>query len=293
MITDCTLHCGVKNFKAFGKKVLIGIIAILVVAIFTPSLISMAGRWQAADSYYSHGYLVPLISAYLVWRRRSKLRSLLPPQPCKVGLVLLSGGLFLHLVSSFLKINFGTYVSFPIVLTGLVLYLLGKRIARELLFPIAFLIFMIPLPSVIIIHISFKMKMLAAHIASGVVNMMGISTLRDGSTIYLPNGSLVIGDPCSGLRSLISLLALGAVFTQFMSGSIGKKNILFFSAVPIALGSNVLRIISLLLVTHVYGEDAALGFFHDLSGISVFAFAFIGLAIVVKILRCQIAIKTT
>lgn len=218
---------------------------------------------------------------------------MLPAQPCKVGLVLLIGGLFLHLVSTFLKINFGTYLSLPIVLAGLILYLMGKRIARELLFPIAFLIFMIPLPSVIIIHISFKMKILATQIASGVVNMMGISTIRDGSTIYLPHGSLVVGDPCSGLRSLISLLALGAVFTQFMSGPAIKKNILFLSAAPIALASNILRIILLLLVTHVYGEEVALGLFHNFAGMSVFVFAFIGLAIVGKILRCQMVIGTT
>lgn len=274
--------------KVPGKKVQIGIIVILAIVVFTPTLIDMAGRFAAADSYYSHGYLVPAVSAYLVWRKRRRLKKLLPARPCGAGLILLIGGLFLLLVSTFLKINFATYFSLPVVLAGMVLYLLGKRIARELLFPLVFLVFMLPLPSMVIIHISFKMKMLAAQIASGAVNVMGISTIRDGSTIHLPHGSLEVGDPCSGLRSLISLLALGAVFTRFMSGSILKKTLLFLSSVPIALGSNALRLISLLLVTYVYGEKAALGFFHDLSGMLVFVFAFIGLTIIVRLLRCQI-----
>jgi exosortase len=253
-----------------------------------PTFVSLTGRFLAADSYYSHGFLVPLVSAYLIWRKRKRLKELLPARPCKSGLALLVGGLILHLISTLLKINFGSYFSLLIVLAGLALYLFGKRITRELIFPLTFLIFMIPLPSVIIIAVSFKMKVLAAQTASWTVNLIGIPTTRDGSTIYLPESFLLVGDPCSGLRSLISLLALGTVFTQFISGGLIRKITLFLSSIPIALISNVLRIISLLLVTHIYGERAALGFFHDLSGILVFIFAFIGLIIIMRFLKCQI-----
>lgn len=252
-----------------------------------PAFVSLAERFLAADSYYSHGFLVPLVSAYLSWRKRKRLKRLLPAQSSKSGLLFLAAGLFLHFTSTLLKLNFGSYLSLPIVLTGLVLYLFGKRIARELTFPLAFLVFMLPLPSVTIIAISFKMKILASQLAALAANLMSIPATRDGSTIYLPRGYLVVGDPCSGLRSLISLLALGAVFTQFISGSMLKRNLLFLSAIPIALISNVLRIILLLLVTYVYGEKAALGFFHDFSGMLVFAFAFIGLAMVMRLLKCQ------
>lgn len=264
------------------------IIVLLFVAIFVPAFISLSGRFTAADSYYSHGFLVPLVCAYLIWRKRKKLKTL-PIESSKAGLIVLVAGLLLHIISSLLKINFGTYISIIIVLEGLILYLLGREINRELLFPLVFLIFMIPLPSVVIIAFSFKMKMFAAQLSANLVNQMGISALRDGSTIYLPNGQLVIGDPCSGLRSLISLLALGAIFTQFFSVSVMRKNILFLSAIPIALTSNVLRIIALLWVTYVYGEKVALGFFHDLSGMLVFVFAFFGLFFMTRILKCRLA----
>ena len=133
------------------------------------------------------------------------------------------------------------------------------------------------------------MKIIAAQLSSNLVKLLGISALRGGSTIYLPNGQLVVGDPCSGLRSVISLLAMGAIFTQLISGSVLKKNILFLSSVPIALISNVLRIIGLLWVTYVYGESVALGFFHDLSGMLVFVFAFLGLIAMTKVLKCKLA----
>jgi len=266
----------------------IALIIILLVAIYAPTFISLSERFLATDSYYSHGFLVPLVSAYLIWRKRKRLKELLPAQPCKSGLVLLAGGLLLHLISTVLKINFGSYFSLLIVLVGLALYLFGKTITRELLFPLAFLIFMLPLPSVIIIAVSFKMKLIAAQLASLAVNLMGIPTTRGGSTIYLPGSFLLVGDPCSGLRSLISLLALGALFTQFISGGLSRKITLFLSSIPLALISNVLRIILLLLVTHIYGKKVALGFFHDFSGMLVFVFAFIGLAIVMRLLKCQI-----
>ena len=265
----------------------IALIIILLITVYAPAFISMAQRFTAADSYYSHGFLVPLVSIYFIWQKRKKLRTLLPVSSSKFGLILLSAGLLLHFASTALKINFGSYASLPIVLGGLVLYLFGKKITREILSPLAFLIFMIPLPTVTIITITFKMKILTARIASGIVNMVGIPAIRDGSTIYLPRDFLIVGDPCSGLRSLISLLALGAIFAQLIPGSRVKKSILFLSTIPIAIISNASRIVLLLLVTYIYGKEAAMGFFHDFSGMLVFAFAFIGLIIVMRFLKCR------
>lgn len=265
------------------------LIAGLVIVIYAPTFVLLGHKYLAADSYYSHGFLVPVVSVYLIWSKRKRIQSLLPgAQSSLPGLILLIAGLLLHLISTALSIEFGSYLSLPIVCAGLGLYLLGRRIFPVLLFPLAFLIFMLPLPNVIIIAISFKMKMLAAQAASWVVNMMGIPITRDGSTIYLPAGSLVVGDPCSGLKSLISLLALGVVFTQFTNASALKKNILCLMAIPIAVISNIFRIILLILAAHIYGEKAALGFFHDFTGLLVFAFAFIGLVAVVRLLKCQI-----
>ncbi|MFH1678449.1 MAG: exosortase/archaeosortase family protein [Candidatus Omnitrophota bacterium] len=261
------------------------ILVFLLAGIFVPTFVSLSGRFTAADSYYSHGFLIPFVCAYLVWRKRSKLKSL-PIEPCQTGLIVLAGGLLLLIISSLLKINFGSYFSLIIVIEGLVLYLWGRKINRELIFPIVFLIFMIPLPSVVIIAISFKMKILAAQAASFFANRIGILAVRDGSIIYLPNGKqLMVGDPCSGLRSLISLLALGAIFTQFVRGSRLQKNALFISAIPIALVSNILRLMALVWVTYVYGEKAALGFFHDFTGMLVFVFAFLGLMFMTRVLK--------
>ncbi|OQX80027.1 MAG: hypothetical protein B6D56_05845 [Candidatus Omnitrophica bacterium 4484_70.1] len=263
----------------------IGIILCLVGIVFFSIYPPLYERFTAKDSYYSHGFLVPFICLFLIWRKRKVIKNLFPPYPCKQGLILLICGLLLHSISFFLKFNFGSYIALVIVLLGISLYLLGRKITRQLLFPIFFLIFMLPLPKVLIIGISFKMKMIVAKASSLILNIV-IPNVQRGSTIYLPNDSLMIGDPCSGLRSLISLLTLGTLATQFISGGKGKKLFLLALTVPIALISNIIRIILLLIVTYVYGKKVALGFFHDLSGFLTFAFAFLCLWAIVKVLKC-------
>lgn len=263
------------------------LIGLLVFLIFLPVYKNLFYRFNVRDSYYSHGFLVPFVIGYLVLKKRKILRSIVP-EPCFAGLVILLSGLVLYLVSLVLKINFTSYLSIPIVLGGLILYLKGKKFTKELLFPLCFLIFMLPLPKVMIIGISFKLKILAAGAAVFLGNTIGIKASLSGSTINYPGGFLMIGDPCSGLRSLISFLALGALFTQFTKAVAWRKISLFLSTIPIALMSNLLRITFLLWVSFVYGREAATGFVHDFSGYMVFVLGFFGLILTSKVLGCPV-----
>lgn len=262
-------------------------ICLFVFLIFLPIYELLFSRFNARDSYYSHGFLIPLIVGYLVFKKR-KILGAIEAKPCFAGLIILLFGLILHLGSLVLKINFTSYFSIPIVIAGILLYLKGKKFTKELLFPLVFLIFMLPLPGVMIIGISFKLKIFAAQAAALLGNAIGIKSSLSGSTIYYPGGFLLIGDPCSGLRSLISFLALGALVTQFANAARWRKISLFASTIPIALTSNFLRITFLLWFSFVYGKEAAEGFVHDVSGYMVFVLGFLGLLLASKILKCQL-----
>ncbi len=276
-----------------NKTILVwgGIITTLLFCAYYPIIEPLLQRFGARDSYYSHGYMVPFVSAYLVWRKRKELAAL-QPQGSYWGLFLIVVGLFIHVVSYFLKINFASYASFLIVLFGMSLFLGGWKITRVLLFPLIFLIFMFPLPRVAILGISFEMKLLASEISSWLINLMGIETSVSGSRIFYPGGFVLVGDPCSGLRSLISFLALGTVVVQLTSGNAWKKSILFFSVIPIALFSNAIRIIVLTLASYIYGNQIIEGFFHDFMGIMVFIIGFIGLITLMNILKCHLSLET-
>ena len=172
-----------------------------------------------------------------------------------------------------------------LTLVGLVLLFFGKNYLRPLLFPIAFLLFMIPLPAVAIANLSFRLKIFAAQIATFTINKLGVPAIREGSLIRTIHSQIMVEDPCSGIRSLIALIALGALMAYYSKLSRVKKAALFISSVPIAVSTNIIRIIALSMVSEIYGEKYATGFFHDAMGILVFVFAFLGLALVERVLE--------
>jgi len=171
------------------------------------------------------------------------------------------------------------------VLVGIILCFYGSKILRAVLFPVLFLFFMMPLPLVAVVYISFKMKLFATEISRVVLQNMGFAAIREGSIIRMPHASVIVEDVCSGLRSLISLIALASVFAYWMKGSAAKKVFIALSAIPIAIVTNVCRIVFLSFVSEVWGPQYAIGFIHELSGFFVFALAFVMLYTLVRLIE--------
>lgn len=253
------------------------LISALFIYIYFDTFVWMIGRWLATDSYYSHGFVVPFVSAYLVWKNRAyihrKDRSDL--WETIMGVVLLLGGVGLHCAGVLFKISFLSGLSLIPLLLGMVIYIYGSEVGRRLLFPILFLLAMVPLPMSLIADLSLKLKLLAAEIAISVVSLTGIVVVQEGSFIHFVNASLVVGDVCSGLRSLIALLAFGALFAYISGLSGPMRAVLFIASVPIALLANSVRIITLCLIANQWGSEVATGKIHDITGILIFIVAFI------------------
>lgn len=257
------------------------ILSILVICVYIPTFIWMMDRWTAAETYYSHGFLVPLISLFIVWQKRQELGKL-KVNPLKLGWAVFALGIFIHIISSLWQVYFSSGFSLILVIIGLILIFLGKEFFKKLLFPILFLIFMVPLPLVLISNLSFRLKIIASQISVFIVNKLGIAAIREGSIIKTTHSFLTVEDPCSGIRSLIALIALGAIMAYYSRLTKAKKFILFLSSIPIAILSNVIRIVALTFVSEIYGAKLATGKFHDMMGIFVFVFAFMGLSMMQK-----------
>ncbi len=246
---------------------------VLLLVAYFPTFLWMVDRWMAAESYYGHGFLIPVVSLFIAWQRREALKKASIKSEF-LGLWIVVLCLIFHIVCSSLKIAFMSGFSFIFCLYGLILFFFGKEIARNLTFPVFFLLAMIPLPLVMIGNLTVKMKLFAAQCATLILNGIGFPSIRDGSVIRMPGSYIAVETPCSGLRSLISLLTLGLLFAYAMKSSYPKKTILFLSSIPIAVGTNVLRIIMLAVVNDLYGQKIAMGFFHDFTGFFVFGLAF-------------------
>ena len=248
--------------------------------VFWPVFMWMAERFNTHDSFYSHGWLVPVASAWLIWQRRERLRTT-ARQPSGWGLALLIPSLLVHGLANWLDLHVLSGLAMLGALWGLVWTCGGWRTLWNLRAPMLFLLFMVPLPSILLLAISFKMKLMAAWLAAKLVSFVGIPVTQAGSTLHLSGGlSVVVDDTCSGLRSLISLLALSTLWTSLMppASARWKKLLLTASSMPIALIANMVRIVSLVILCAIYGPQVAAGFIHYGSGIVVFGVAILALA---------------
>jgi exosortase len=260
------------------------ILGAVVLAAYFPTLAWMYERWEGKDSYYSHGLLVPFICAFLVWQQR-KVLAAIHPKPLAWGWALFGTGMAIHAASSLVRVYFTSGFSLLLTIAGLILIFLGREYLKKLWFALSFMIFMVPMPEVAIANISFRLKIFAAQISTKLVNIIGIMAVRDGSLIRTMHADLTVEDPCSGIKSLIALIALGALMAYMSKLSRVKKIVLFASAVPIAVGANIVRIVALVAVSEIYGTKFAMGWFHDMMGVLVFVFAFVGLASLGKMLE--------
>jgi len=249
----------------------ISIITILFVICYHDVLQWMYVRFMGGDSYYSHGFIIPFVSGFLIWQKRKELKK----QRIEIsgwGLLLITIAVLIHILGTILYVFSVSGFSIVFLIFGFSLFLLGKTITRKILFPLIFLIFMFPLPQAFISVISFPMKMLVAKVGADIVTFLGISVYREGFHITIPAGSLLVGNPCSGLRSLIAFLALGSVLAYLSSMPNIRKCLLFFLAIPIAILSNIIRVPILILLSHIWGIEAGSpeSFWHDASGVFVF-----------------------
>lgn len=223
---------------------------------------------------FSHGFLVPVISSYFVYERRKQL-SALPPSGVWAGLGLIVLGILFLFLGNLAAEYFTMRFSMLFVLGGIILFLLGKEFYRTLFFPLIFLVFMIPIPSIFMDRITFPMQLFASKMATIFLHLINIPVLREGNIMQLSHTSLEVAEACSGIRSLISLLALSVVFAYFSQKETWKRIVLILSIFPIAIIANVARVTGTGILAHHYGDNVAQGFFHGFSGWILFVVAFI------------------
>jgi len=251
----------------------VGIVVAALVLLYFRVLQGLISDWIHLPDF-SHGFLIPMVSFYFLYERRKPL-SVLSPSGTWAGLPLLVFGVVLLLLGNLATEYFTMRFSILVVLGGVLLTLLGKEFLKALLFPLAFLIFMIPIPSVLLDRVTFPMQLFASKVAGGFLYFIDIPALREGNIILLANTSLEVAEACSGIRSLISLLALSVVFAYLSQKTVLKRVLLVLSTFPIAILSNAARVTGTGILAHHYGDRVAQGFFHGFSGWILFVVAFV------------------
>jgi len=235
------------------------------------------------DGNYSHGWLIVPIAAYLVWERRARLVAT-PIAPSGLGLVVFAFGILMLLAGLKGSEFFISRVSMIVTLAGMILFLFGWGYLRILMFPLAFLLLMIPIPAIVFNRIALPLQMLASRVGESAISAANIPVLREGNVLILANTSLEVAEACSGIRSLVSLITLGIVFGYFADPRGWVRTLIVLSTIPVAILSNGARVAGTGILAHYWGPAAAEGFFHEFSGWVVFIVAFIMILIIQRLI---------
>ena len=260
------------------KKISNYLIWILVSIIYAPIFVQLyQSRWEHID--YTHAYFILPISLYIIWEKRQQLQnSVSPIKPSNnlFGVLLLISAVFLFVIGDrqgYLVVT--TFSLIPLVF-GICLWLYGLGTVKLLSFPILYLILLVPPPLGLLDSLTIPMRYGVSILTDKTLLLFNYPVVRDGLLLQLDGHDIYMGAPCSGFRSLITMIALGLLYVYFNKGTIGKKVLLFLSVIPLALIGNFLRVFSLCLVTYYMGDKAG-HIYHDVSGYVIFVFVILGM----------------
>lgn len=259
-----------QTVKPFGWQGLL--LTAVLLYLYMPVLKLLVWQWSN-DADYSHGFLVPVLSAWLIWARRDKLRQV-ARKPSAWGLVIVLFSLAVLFLGSLGAELSLARLSFVGCICGLIVYFAGARLLRAMAFPIAFLLFAIPMPVVIYNEIVFPLQFIASKFATRTLELLNLfPIMREGNVLILPGMRLEVVEACSGIRSLMSLLALAAGYGYVVERSVAVRWFMVIAMVPLAIISNGLRIMITAIMAHYIGPKAAEGFMHEFSGWVIFVVA--------------------
>jgi len=273
-------------------------LTIAILFAYATVLVKLSSDWWH-DENYSHGLLVPFIIGFILWMQRDRLAKV----ATRASLIWGGAAIVLALIALWAGIAgaelYTQRLSLIVLLVGTILYCWGAKMLRLLLVPLALLFFALPIPTIVFNKIAFPLQLFASRGAVWSMSMLGIPVLRQGNIIELkPLNSfdtkkLEVVEACSGIRSLMTLVTLGVVFAYFThprpkggekpqsflqwirSYGFWRSTIIVFSAVPIAILINALRVSGTGVLAHYYGTQIADGFFHSFSGWATYIVAFL------------------
>jgi exosortase len=254
----------------------------LVVIMYAPVFASLARQWWN-DPNYGHGFFVPVFAGYILWSERARWRAL-PFRPNNFGFAIMLFAIGLRILGMLGAELFMTRLSLLILLSGLVMFLAGSEVLRSISFPIGYLLFMIPLPAIVYYQMTLPLQLWASRLAATGLVALGIHTVRQGNLLFLPNCTLNVVEACSGIRSLLSLLAAVVAYGYLAEASVWKRIALAAASIPIAIAINGLRLVATGALSYFFGPSVDSGMVHLALGLCSFTLAFLSILVVHKVL---------
>jgi len=255
-----------RNNPAVGAA-LLAAAAVALVATFRDGVVNMVIWWESPE--YQHGYLIPLVSLYLIWAKADELRRT-PTAPSWWGFAIVALGLLGFVLGEYSSIFAILQYSFLLTLWGLVLAAIGWTGFRVIWAGLIYLAFMIPLPAFFQFNLSNLFQLWSSEIGTAFLRLVGISVFLEGNVIDLGSYRLQVVEACSGLRYLFPLMSFGFFCAYIFRGPVWQKLVIFLSTMPITIFMNSFRIAVTGVLVNAYGTSQAEGFLHYFEGWIIF-----------------------
>ena len=255
---------------------------ILVLILYAPVIGSMVRQWWS-DPNYGHGFFVPVFAGYVLWSARDRWRSL-PLRPSNSGFALMLFAIALRILGMLGAELFMARLSLVILIAGITLFLAGRQALWSVAFPIGYLLFMIPLPAIVYYQLTLPLQLWASRLGAAGLVALGIHTVREGNLLFLPNCTLNVVEACSGIRSLLSLLAAAVAYGYLAEPSMWKRFVLAVTSIPIAIAANGLRLVATGVLSYYFGPGVDSGLVHVALGLGFFALAFLSVLLIHRLL---------
>ncbi len=239
--------------------------------LYAPTVRWLFERWTMSVWHHAHGLLIPPVVAYFVYRELRRCEAL-PPGSSAWGFAILVPALAFRAVDAGMHTELLSAVSLVLAAPGLSLLVLGTTRTRAIAFPLAFLAFALPIPLAATEQFHWYLRNIATAVTATVVPLMGIPVFVEGTTLHMAQGSLQVADACSGFSTLYAAFAV-ACFVAYSSARARRRALVMLLAAPIAIASNVLRLILLVVLVVWRGPAVLETFVHPLSGMLTFALA--------------------
>jgi exosortase len=251
---------------------------LLVGALFFPVFAVLFGqRWDALN--YTHAYFILPISLWLAFRKREELAEAFAAEEKRFG----TGSLAIFVFGALLYL-FGWMQDYMVIaafglipfLYGFIGFIYGKKVQKLLVFPILYILLLVPPPFALLDRITLPLRYISAGGVEGIFRLFNFPIQREGLGYVIEGQQMMVDEACSGFRSLITMFSLALVYVYVIRSSIVKKVVLVLSVIPLALIGNIARIIAISLIAVNFSKEAAQGFMHSFSGVVVFLFILMG-----------------
>lgn len=266
-----------------GNVAALGAVACLAGFMYVKTFAALLSTWKDNEDY-SHGFFIIPIAAYLVWKKRGAI-AMAASHKTAIGWVLLGAWALCYaagVIGNIVTLTNISFVLLPIAATAVVL---GAASARYVVVPSIFMLFMFPVPSEIYTRVTNPLLLLSTTASFHILSFLGLPVLQEGNLLTLPGYTMEVVRACSGIRSLVTIMALAYLMAALMLKGVFQGVLLLAASIPTAIFGNILRITSTAVLAYHVSPRAAEGFSHTLAGLATFVLSFVILSCFMVLIR--------